>query len=81
MTYGIGRVPADVDPNDEIIARIEAERMQPTQRRIQAGETIAPTGTTDGIYTPGERCERCGREANWNCGAGEYLCERHWDSY
>lgn len=27
------------------------------------------------------KCERCGRPADWNPGAGEFLCERHWDEY
>lgn len=28
--YGIGRVPRDVDPTDEALAELEAERLQPT---------------------------------------------------
>jgi hypothetical protein len=46
-----------------------------------AGERFAPTGTTEGIRTPGKRCNRCRRPANWNPNAGEYLCDRHWDEY
>jgi hypothetical protein len=30
--YGIGRVPADVDPTSEAMAEIEAERLQPTPK-------------------------------------------------
>jgi hypothetical protein len=33
MAYGIGRVPADVDPAEEALARAEAERLQPTPCR------------------------------------------------
>ncbi len=32
MEYGIGRVPADVDPTSEALANLEAERIQPTPR-------------------------------------------------
>jgi hypothetical protein len=28
------------------------------------------------------KCELCGKpNCHWNCGAGGYYCERHWDSY
>jgi hypothetical protein len=27
------------------------------------------------------RCDQCGREAEWNAGAGRPLCSQHWDSY
>jgi hypothetical protein len=30
--YGIGRVPADVDPTSEALAELEAERLQPTPK-------------------------------------------------
>lgn len=48
-----------------------------------AGTHYAPAGTTDGVRTPGKRCEHpgCWREADWNPGAGQYLCARHWDEY
>ena len=29
MTYGIGRIPRDVDPTAEAMAELEAERIQP----------------------------------------------------
>ncbi|KKL87970.1 hypothetical protein LCGC14_1929380 [marine sediment metagenome] len=29
MTYGIGRVPADVDQTSEALAELEAQRLQP----------------------------------------------------
>jgi len=32
MSYGIGRVPVDVDPNTELMAELEAERLQPRSK-------------------------------------------------
>jgi len=27
-------------------------------------------------------CAECGRSgSDWNCGAGRFLCDRHWDEY
>lgn len=65
MSYGIGRVPQDVDPITEALAELEAERLQPTR------PASPPTG----------HCARCGAGANWVSGAGEYLCYRHEDDY
>lgn len=48
---------------------------------VPAGHMFSPTGTTQGERTPGAKCARCGKSANWNPGAGEYLCNRHWDEY
>lgn len=80
--YGIGRVPKDVDPIKETLAEIEAEELQPTPMHVvKPGDQICPAGTTFGQYTPGARCEICGRPANWNPGAGQSLCARHWDEY
>lgn len=80
MDYGIGRVPADVDPTSEALAELEAERLQPTPR---ASDTIAPAGTTTARRSDGTgSCEQCGRGGSyWNGGAGAYLCVRHWDEY
>ena len=78
--FGIGeagKVPAST-PLDEL----EAERLQPHKTRpLRAGDHYAPAGTTNGVHTPGEHCSRCGEPADWNPGAGEYLCYRHWDAY
>lgn len=46
--YGIGRVPADVDPVEEALAELEAVRLQPPPR-------ITP-------QTP--HCAVCGRPCN-----------------
>lgn len=42
---------------------------------------VYPNGGTQGIRTPGTRCRICGVAANWNSGAGQHLCARHWDEY
>lgn len=42
--YGIGRVPADVDQTEELLATIEILRRQPTQR----------------VTNETPRCEMCG---------------------
>lgn len=46
-----------------------------------AGTQVCPAGTTYGISDPNGRCARCGAPADWNPGAGEHLCPRHWDEY
>jgi hypothetical protein len=46
-----------------------------------AGMQVCPAGTTYGQSSPGARCARCGASADWNPGAGENLCPRHWDEY
>lgn len=46
-----------------------------------AGTQVCPAGTTYGKSNPGARCARCGAPADWNPGAGENLCPRHWDEY
>lgn len=46
-----------------------------------AGAQVCPAGTTYGQSDPGGRCARCGKPADWNPGAGENLCPRHWDEY
>jgi ribosomal protein L24E len=51
------------------------------QESARAGEQYAPTGTTYGTRTPGKKCHYCGAPANWNPGAGMYLCNDHWDEY
>lgn len=74
---GIGGVGSD-DYN----IHTEGDTLWTTLRdQVKPGEHFEPTGTTQGIYTPGERCARCGREGNWNPSAGETLCNRHWDEY
>jgi len=35
MTYGIGRIPRDVDPTSEAMAELEAERLQPTPKKTK----------------------------------------------
>ena len=47
MTYGIGRIPADVDPMNELMAEIEAERLQPTPPPPKGRERL--------------RCPECGQ--------------------
>lgn len=80
--YGIGRVPTDVDQTCEALAELEADSLMGiTRRPVRAGEHYAPAGTTEGVRTPGARCGTCGRPADWNPGAGRYLCSRHWDEY
>ena len=46
--YGIGRVPADVDPLDETMALIEAERLQPSRPRPRPSQEYMV-------------CRRCGQ--------------------
>jgi hypothetical protein len=80
--YGIGRIPADVDPSDE--ARAEREAQEIVARHLERAPVgYAPTGTTCGQPPrEGECCAMCGRPAvGWNSGAGQALCSRHWDSY
>jgi len=79
--YGIGRIPADVDPVEETLAEIEAERIQPSYR--PAAGLVEPTGTTQGHAVPkATRCQVCGAPADgYNPGAGQDLCARHWDEY
>ena len=61
---------------------IHSEPRTPAPRpTVRAGQSFAPTGTTNGIRTPGKKCARCGQPANWNSSAGEYLCDDHWDEY
>lgn len=68
--------------SDDYNSRTERDTPLASPRRPeQAGARYAPAGTTQGIRTPGARCSRCRREADWNPGAGEYLCEGHWDEY
>jgi len=47
MGYGIGRVPRDVDPVEEVLAQLEAARIQPPTRRPSR---------------PKRRCRRCRQE-------------------
>jgi hypothetical protein len=79
--YGIGRVPGDVDPIEELMAEVEAERLQPTPPL--AGGQVCPAGTTNGqVLKKPARCMVCGRPADgWNSGAGGPMCARHWDDY
>ncbi len=77
MTYGIGRLARDTDQATETLAAIEAEAL----RRVKGPSGFAPAGTTEGVRTPGARCATCGKPANWNPGAGQSLCRRHWDEY
>jgi hypothetical protein len=46
-----------------------------------AGTQVCPAGTTYGKADPDGRCTRCGQPADWNPGAGQNLCARHWDEY
>lgn len=46
-----------------------------------AGTQVCPAGTTYGQADSGGRCTRCGAPADWNPGAGQNLCARHWDEY
>jgi hypothetical protein len=80
--YGIGRVPADVDPAAEARAEIEAQEIM-DRHLAPAPVGFAPTGTTCGDRVPaGTRCGMCHRAAvGWNPGAGQNLCARHWDEY
>lgn len=48
---------------------------------IPAGAQVCPAGTTYGQSDPDGRCAICGQPADWNPGAGQNLCDRHWDSY
>lgn len=61
--YGIGRVPADVDPADELLAEFEAERIQPTPR---------PRSTETCSY------RRCRQPATMNASLGP-SCPDHYD--
>ncbi len=133
MSYGIGRVPADVDLTLEAMAELEAEEIQARSWTERATEwekwvnrdwkcTNHGCGSTEvnlaiqrsglpGCFVLCEKCfleyhknrgqtlaeiaesyrkereqtyncARCGKAgAHWNRGAGEPLCERHWDSY
>jgi len=64
MTYGIGRVPADVDFSDEFLAELEAERLQPTPRRTEKPITC-------------RRCRQTGYagEYPFSTLGGENLCD------
>ncbi len=43
---------------------------------------FAPTGTTNADTDSwGDLCTQCHRPGWWNSGAGQTLCERHWDEY
>jgi hypothetical protein len=55
--YGIGRVPADVDPVEETLARLEAAEIQAAH--------LAPLDHGDRERLT---CRRCGEEGYW----GEY---------
>lgn len=46
-----------------------------------AGGRVCPAGTTYGESDPDGCCAICGRPADWNPGAGQNLCARHWDEY
>jgi len=79
ITSGLGIGGAG---SDDYNIHTEGDTLWTTLRdQVKPGEQFEPTGTTQGTYTPGERCARCGREGNWNPGAGETLCNRHWDEY
>ncbi len=46
------------------------------------GDYVYPAGTTQGRRGgENDRCACCGQPADWNPGAGEYLCSHHWDEY
>lgn len=77
---GIGGIGSD-DHNIHtgLTPTVAPETLQ--RESARAGEQVCPAGTTYGIRTPGKRCQRCGRDADWNSGAGMYLCARHWDEY
>lgn len=51
--YGIGRVPRDVNPVDETLARLEAERLE-SQIVTPASHRGQPV-----------RCRRCGERGWW----------------
>jgi hypothetical protein len=51
--YGIGRIPADVDPAEEALAELDAERLQPTprppiNRKFMRCKSCGQTGYTGG---------------------------------
>lgn len=46
-----------------------------------AGAQVCPAGTTYGTSDPDGHCAICGKPADWNPGAGQNLCSRHWDEY
>ena len=43
--------------------------------------SVAPAVQSKAAPRRIDRCARCGQPADWVAGAGEYLCERHEDSY
>jgi hypothetical protein len=75
---GIGGIGSD-DYN------IQTERDAPGIAHVHgqapAGSQVCPAGTTYGESDPDGRCAICGQPADWNPGAGQALCPRHWDEY
>jgi hypothetical protein len=63
----------------ELVARGEMEiRPEP---ELKEGDYVYPAGTTQGKYDPDGVCGICGKHGDWNPGAGQNLCARHWDEY
>jgi hypothetical protein len=68
--------------SDDYNIHTEADSALPADDGYAVGTRVAPAGTTDGIRGhASDRCARCGAPADWNPGAGELLCARHWDEY
>lgn len=59
MTYGIGRIPADVDPTSEAMAELEAERLQPRPRPTKRCSHCGRPTTELMTSTHGSVCPDC----------------------
>ncbi len=88
MSYGIGRVPRDVDPTDEAMAEIEAIEIMASQAIIQATERerhiLNSWQCTEHWRNEKGEIVRCPeRTVNLtiyrsNTPGGAVLCEHHW---
>ncbi len=92
MGYGIGRVPADVDPNDEAMAELEAAEIMARQSRPD-GRPRTPSGAKyaggcthhdfqpDGTYTVCDAQILCPRAVDAHLMGCMVLCEQHLERY
>jgi len=69
------------------VAEAMAQAIVPAQREMIAQIAAARTAASRADYNrvaghARGRCSNCGcPDADWNAGAGRYLCVEHWDEY
>ncbi len=87
MSYGIGRIPADVDPASETLANLEAAEIMAQQASEWERHVLRDWQCCEHHRTADGQIERCPeRNVNltiWRSGTDgcAVMCEQHWLEY